>query len=84
MELGVVIQDEFDRQLRKVKSRFGVLHLETFADLVEGGEIPNRGSVLITVADGFQNLLDYAVPVAGKMKVPLLAFASTSHLDGGP
>ena len=83
VDLGVVYQDDFERHLRELKRRFDIVHPEGYADLLERGRTPSPRSALITLDDGFQNLLDHALPVAEALQVPLLAFVCSGHLDGG-
>jgi hypothetical protein len=83
LDLGIVYADQFDRHLRALKKRFQVLHPEDFADRVERGQEAPRRSVLVTLDDGFQNLLDYALPVSEAHGVVPLAFVSSGHLSGG-
>lgn len=82
--IGAVYQDDFERQLIAVRRRFQLIHPEEYAELLIRGKSPPLGSVIVTVDDGFQNLLDFALPVAESLGIPLLAFVSTGHLDGGP
>ena len=84
VDLGVVYQDDFERHLRELKRRFDVVHPEEYADLLQRGRTLSWRSTLITLDDGFQNLLDYALPVAEALRIPLLAFVCTGHLDGSP
>ncbi len=62
---------------------FEILHPEAYAELLVCGRKPARSAV-VTVDDGFQNLLDYALPVAETLRIPLLAFVGSRHLEGGP
>jgi len=81
VDLGVVYQEDLERQLRYLKRWFGVLHPEEYAEhLARGRPLPRRAA-LVTVDDGYQNLLDYALPVARAVNVVPLAFVSTGHLD---
>jgi peptidoglycan/xylan/chitin deacetylase (PgdA/CDA1 family) len=89
VDLSVIYQDEFERQLRILKKVYYVLHSDEFVEILradpqDGSKraFPKR-SVLVTLDDGFQNALDYALPVAEATQVPLLAFISTGHLDDG-
>ncbi len=81
VDLDAVYQDDFERHLRSLKRRFSVLHPEEWADVVAADRPLPRRSVLITIDDGFQNLIDHAVPVAEAANVVPLAFVSTGHLD---
>jgi peptidoglycan/xylan/chitin deacetylase (PgdA/CDA1 family) len=83
VELAVVYQEDFDRQLRWLRHFFAILHPDEYADLLErGARIPRRAA-LVTVDDGCQNLVDYAEPIARLHGIALLAFVCTGHLDSG-
>ena len=82
-DLFVIFQDDFERHLRLLKRFYHLLHPDELADALEkGGSVPQR-SALITLDDGYQNILDYALPVAEVLRVPLLVFVSSGHLNGG-
>jgi len=81
---GAIYQDDFENQLIALRRRFDLLHPEEYADQLARGRLPPTRSAVVTVDDGFQNLLDYALPVAESLGIPLLAFISSGHLDGGP
>jgi peptidoglycan/xylan/chitin deacetylase (PgdA/CDA1 family) len=79
--LGMLVQDAFVRQLEQLKKHYSFMHPDEFTDrLVSNRPFP-RSSALITFDDGFQNVLNYALPVAEAMGVPMLVFISTGHLD---
>ena len=82
VELGVVYTDQFDRHLAALTRRFLVLHPDEFADLVARGRPAPRRTALLTLDDGFQNLLDHALPVTEAHGVVPLAFVSSGHLSG--
>ena len=81
-DLGVVYTDQFDRHLAALRRRFSVLHPGEFADLAERGRPAPRKSALVTLDDGFQSVVDHAVPVARAHGVVPLSFVSTGHLSG--
>jgi peptidoglycan/xylan/chitin deacetylase (PgdA/CDA1 family) len=82
VDLGVVYADQFERHLGALRRRFTVLHPEEFAELARSGRSLPRRSVLVTLDDGFQNVLDHALPAARAHGVVPLAFISTGHLSG--
>ncbi len=83
VDLRVVYEEDFDQQLRWLKRFFVLLHPDEYAAMLEGGQpVPERAA-LVTVDDGFQNLIDHALPIARTHGVTLLAFVCTGHLDGG-
>ena len=82
LDLGVVYADQFDRQLAFLKRRFHLLHPEELADLIERGRPLPRRSAVVSIDDGFQNALLYALPVARGHGVVPLAFVNSGHLSG--
>jgi peptidoglycan/xylan/chitin deacetylase (PgdA/CDA1 family) len=83
VELGVIFQAEFERQLDWLKKNCVVLHADEFINLLFQGSTFPRNAVLITIDDGLQNTLDFALPVAEASDVPILAFVATGHMDDG-
>lgn len=80
VDLGVVFQDEFECQLKRLKKSFFVLHPDEFIDYFIRGLPYPKSSVLITIDDGYQNILDFALPVAESYELPILAFVATGHV----
>lgn len=82
-EFQVIYQDEFERHLRRLRKYYVILHPDEFVDYLKNNRpFPTR-SAMVTLDDGFQNALDYALPVAESVKVPILLFLSSGHMDGG-
>jgi peptidoglycan/xylan/chitin deacetylase (PgdA/CDA1 family) len=81
---GVLSDRDFDRQLAALRRRYQVLHPTEFLDLpVKERRRGGRRLALVTIDDGYQNLLDYALPVAQSHGITPLAFVCSGHMDGG-
>jgi len=76
-------QNEFERHLKYLKKRYSVIHPRELGELIEKKKKVPKGTILITIDDGFQNTLDYALPVAESLDVPFLSFIATKHLNEG-
>jgi peptidoglycan/xylan/chitin deacetylase (PgdA/CDA1 family) len=81
IDLGVLFQEHFDNHLKFLKRIFRIITAEEFIENINRKKSFHKNSLLITLDDGYQNVLDYALPIAIARKVPLVAFVSSGHLD---
>lgn len=73
---------EFERQLRWVKSWFNVLPLGDAVRRLRSGTLPQR-PLCITFDDGYADNHDVALPVLRKVGLPATFFIATGYLNGG-
>jgi len=64
---------EFDAQMKLVCDRYHPMDIESLAKLLESGENPPRGSVVISFDDGYRNNFEFAAPILNKYDI-LAAF----------
>jgi peptidoglycan/xylan/chitin deacetylase (PgdA/CDA1 family) len=62
---------------------FRFISVADLEEVMEGKQPFPKGSVLITIDDGWQNNLDNIVPVAVEQKVPVEIFVSTEVVEKG-
>lgn len=73
-------QDEFDRQVRFLKTNFDVVRVD---DLEQVRRRPGR-AVMITFDDGYRDNYELALPVLKQQQVPATFFITSGFIDGGP
>ena len=68
--LGVISQSAFFKQMEYVNNQFHISHPEEFIEIIEHNNSFPRRSILLTFDDGYQNVLDYAVPIIESLRNP--------------
>ncbi len=79
--LGIISQSAFFDHLTLIKKRYQILHPDEFIGILENRKPFPKNCILITFDDGFQNILDYAIPITELYEIPILAFICDAHLD---
>lgn len=82
LQPGEPTAEEFEAQLRWVRSWFNVLPLAEAAASLRDGRLPAR-ALAITFDDGYADNHDLALPVLRRLGVPATFFVATGYLDGG-
>ncbi len=70
----------FDGQLCEIKRRFAVLSIDQFIDVVDGREVPQNPSCLLTFDDADSEFLTAALPVLQRHNCPAVVFAPTDYI----
>lgn len=78
----VLWPESFEMQISTLARVFNVLPLDTAAENLFAGTLPER-ALAITFDDGYRDNLTVAVPVLKKYDLPATFFLTTGFLDGG-
>lgn len=75
---------EFEKQISKFDKICNIVSLTEIVDWILGeGKIP-KNSVALTFDDGYQNFIDYALPILEKYSAPATVYVSTSLINSEP
>ena len=74
--------DEFEAQMRWVRTWFNVVELNRAVDMLFAGTIPAR-AMAITFDDGYADNEEIAAPILRRLGMPATFFVSTGYLAGG-
>ncbi len=70
----------FDIQLCEIRRRFAVLSIDRFIEVINGKEVPQRPSCLLTFDDADSEFLTAALPVLQRHNCPAVVFAPTDYI----
>lgn len=73
--------DDFARQMEWVASRFTVVSLDEFREIVSGMRRCPRNPLLITFDDGYADNVEHALPVLVRLGLPAVVFVATDAID---
>lgn len=71
---------EFERQMTWLKERSLAISLQDFDEFLAGRRAVRRGSVLVTIDDGYSDL-QVVLPVLRRLGIPAVAFISAADLQ---
>jgi peptidoglycan/xylan/chitin deacetylase (PgdA/CDA1 family) len=73
--------ERFARQMEILAERGGAIHLDdAVASLPSSGRSP---AVAVTFDDGTQDLIDIALPILERYRIPATIYVATDHIDRG-
>lgn len=75
--------DVFREQMRYIARHFRPLTFRELADRIERGLPVERGSVIVTFDDGYEDNYTIAFPILREVGVPATFFLATGHVDRG-
>lgn len=73
----------FDAQMRFLSRRRNVISLSRLAELMEAGQEPPRGTVVLTFDDGYLSNLTVAAPILEKYGLPATFMLPTGYVRRG-
>jgi peptidoglycan/xylan/chitin deacetylase (PgdA/CDA1 family) len=74
--------DDFDWQMRLLRSNFNPLPLVDGVEQMLAGSLPER-AVCVTFDDGYADNAQCAMPILKKYDIPATVFVSTAFINGG-
>ncbi len=78
---GIIVStDTFEMHMRCVRERFRVLAPEEFAASMEGQHTPPGMSCLVTFDDGWQDNLEFALPILQKYEIRPIIFLAAGFI----
>ncbi len=77
----IVSPEQFERQMRFLRSRFDPITLAELADQLESGTAIDPGRFVVTFDDGWLDNYEFALPVLTKLDIPATIFLSTDFID---
>lgn len=83
LDLGLIsaTAEEFDAQMRAVRSCANPVSLDQIADAVTHGRTLPQRAVAVTFDDGFSDTFELAFPLLRRHDIPATVFVSTEHLE---
>ena len=72
---------EFEAQVRFLAAHRNVVPFSGLVDMLERGENPPAGTVVITFDDGYLDTLRVAAPILEKYGLPAIVFLVTGYID---
>lgn len=75
--------EDFKAQIRFLSRHRNVVSHSALVGMLERGENPPAGTVVVTFDDGYLGMLDVAAPILEKYGVPAIAFILTGYIDRG-
>jgi peptidoglycan/xylan/chitin deacetylase (PgdA/CDA1 family) len=75
--------ETFEKQIRWLAQEELAVSLDQLMAFLEGRGVIRRGSVLITVDDGYLSVLSRMAPILHRYRVPAVAYVTTSRLGSG-
>ncbi|MFK8020299.1 MAG: polysaccharide deacetylase family protein [Pseudomonadales bacterium] len=76
-----VTVETFDRQMSALASRHCTIDMETAVALLESGDVPRQGTVVLSFDDGYLDNLENALPILEKYQLPAIVFVTTEFAD---
>ena len=76
-----MLPEQFDEQLRVIRSGYQPLTLAELAAALRRRRVPRRG-VVVTFDDGYADNLDVASPLLAAHGIPATIFVATAYVDG--
>ena len=71
---------EFREQMEWIASRRLAVSLDELRDFLSGGKALRRGSVLVTIDDGYRDLWTEALPTLQRLGIPAVAFVTVDEV----
>lgn len=72
--------DEFAWQMRFVRRHFNPIDVDTLVAAVSGAKEPPPRAVLVTFDDGYDDCVQYALPVLQRERIPAAVFMTSGHI----
>ncbi|MBI1367304.1 MAG: polysaccharide deacetylase family protein [Planctomycetes bacterium] len=73
--------DAFERQMRFLAGHRHVIRLTDLVELLQRGDEPPVGTVVLTFDDGYIDNLDVAAPILAQYNLPATLFLPTRYID---
>jgi len=80
---NAVAPDVFRAQMRFLAAHRRVVSMTRLADLLDAGEAPEPGTVVLTFDDGYLDNLEVVAPVLAELGLPATLFLPTAYVAGG-
>jgi peptidoglycan/xylan/chitin deacetylase (PgdA/CDA1 family) len=66
-----------------ISNKYHFISTDDLYEILNGNVLPKKGSVCLTVDDGFTNNLENIIPITEKLKIPITIFISTEPVKNG-
>lgn len=73
---------EFDDQMAELASSGRLMTLDDAVDVLAAGDTPDIDPVVVTFDDGTPDVIDVALPVLERHRVPMTLYLATGFVDG--
>lgn len=81
VELVSASTHQFRRQMEYLRRHFQPTTFESVLRARDAGEMPPRGSAIVTFDDGFSDNYEHAFPILRDLGMPATVFLSTGYID---
>lgn len=73
----------FEAQMRFLAHHRRVISIDELVAMLERGEPPQPGTVVITFDDGYRDILDTAAPILARFDLPAVVYLATAYITAG-